>query len=67
MWSRVLEIYGRGADKIGKIEVRPRQNTLLGGTAPPTSQFVQFFIMGMVLGKTKAILLFSFYILIGNV
>ena len=41
-------IEGGGADNVGKtntlrIEVGLRQNTLLGETAPPTSQFVRFY------------------------
>ena len=44
MWWRDLEIYGqnRKINNTAKVEVGPRQNTLLGETAPPTSQFVRF-------------------------
>ena len=41
---------GGGTDNVGKtntlrIEVGQRQNTLLGETAPPTSQFVRFLLI----------------------
>ena len=53
MWSkRIGDLLkrGGGGDNMGKtntleIEVGLRQNTVLGETAPPTSQFVRFFIL----------------------